>query len=178
MGSESGKSASPSDARRVVREYQVFWNNPEGKRLLLLQFPGRNRYKPYNSARKCKPSEVRMKSGTGLVEVDIPIQLTSPHDRDKGRKFAQALRQSKTLQTGGEYGLAGGFGVNVQARHTRPANQAPADPAEGRLEDDGGSITSLTLGGRLRVSKSNDPIYAIGIFKDSMKLAASTNSDI
>lgn len=105
-----------------------------------------------------------MKAQSGLVEVDIPIYQDSRYDQGKGVRFSQALRTSKTLQTGGEYGLPGGFGINAQVRHGRPANPSRRDGVDDLYEN---AMSRLTMGGRLRFFGSDDPTYAIGIFKGS-----------
>lgn len=172
---------------RVVSEYSVYWNQPPAKkRILLLQVPSRQANQPFNDFHHSRPIEIRIKPRSGLIEIDIPIPINREYDRRKGAKFAAALKQGRPQQAGstttggkGEYGLAGGFGINahMQMRAARP--NPPGKDAlhnslddETQLEDGRGAVMmpSLTLGGRLRLFKQGDPIYAIGLFKGSALL--------
>ena len=167
-------SVSSDQSGRKVAQYKVFWNKPQQKRVLVLQFPNRQKEEALNNATGNKPLEVRIKPNSGLVEVDIPIPVDTCYDRSKGLQFGQALKQSKTLQNQGEYGLSGGFGAQThpQARTARAGNvQSDPGPSEDEQYEDfedcvrqGQALGKLTLGGRMNALRAGDPIYAIGAF--------------
>jgi DNA-directed RNA polymerase-3 subunit RPC5 len=157
-------------------QYKVFWNKPQQKRVLVLQFPNRKNSDALKQATSSKPLELRIKPGSGLVEVDIPIQIDKCYNRYKGVQFGKALKTSKTLQNNGEYGIAGGFGAQPAPRTGREA--APRTAAGEDTEDyildnfeealrQEMALSKITLGGRIRPFKEGDPMYAIGAFHES-----------
>jgi RPC5 protein len=180
MPPDSGDHESPTnDSTQVVAEYSVFWKKtaPQ-KRIFLLQFPSRYSDQPFNLANYNKPSEIRIKPQSGLVEIDVPVHIGRRYDISKGTKFAAALKESRARRSGflpgkGEYGLAGGFGINAHL-HGRATRSSIGRDADGMDLEDGGSdsyLQMLTLGGRLRMFKRGDPIYTIGTFRGGMLLS-------
>ena len=159
---------------KVIAKYKVYWNRPSKKRSMVLQFPNEVREKPYNEARGKKPSEIRIKPNSSLVEVDVPLQVSKTFDKQKGLEYGKALKKSKVLQQGGSYGLAGGFGMSSQTRtkkEDQDAEQDEDDETSPTYFDEAKSKDSVmekvTLGGRMSLARTGGPIYAIGVFTGS-----------
>lgn len=160
----------------VIAEYDMYITNP-GKRLLLLQYPNRDPGQPYSQKTGQKPLELRIKPKCGLVEVDIPMNISTNFDRQKALRFGRAIRNSRTLQEGGSYGLSGGLkaGVGPVARTGRGQVKVDEEePSEDALLENFEEATSrghvmnkIVLGGRIVPWKDGDPIYMIGAFRGS-----------
>ena len=162
---------------KLVGEYDIYLNQPE-KRLMLLQYPNRDIGQPYSDRIGLKPLELRIKPKCGLVEVDIPMILHSNFDKDKGIQYGQAMRNSRILQEGGSYGLAGGLRAGLLAARLRLSNQehnrTSEEPSHETLlenfedaDNKGHVMNKLTLGGRIVPWEDGDPIYFLGVFKGS-----------
>lgn len=162
---------------KLVGEYDIYINQPE-KRLMLLQYPNRDIGQPYSDRIGLKPLELRIKPKCGLVEVDIPMILHSNFDKDKGIQYGQAMRNSRILQEGGSYGLAGGLRAGLLATRLRLSNQehnrTSEEPSHEILLENfedaankGHVMSKLTLGGRIVPWEDGDPIYFLGVFKGS-----------
>jgi DNA-directed RNA polymerase-3 subunit RPC5 len=151
----------------VTATYRVFLNPalPLGRRLLVLQHPNRT-----DDTARPPPTELRLKSRTGMVEVDIPLDAGSAaYDREKGMKWGRNLKASMTAKSGGSHGLAGGFGVGaVQQRGGKKK-----DPTE---DDDifldwneavrqQKVLATQTLGGQY--PDVTDVQYMVGVFQGS-----------
>ncbi|KAG5977870.1 hypothetical protein E4U55_006470 [Claviceps digitariae] len=98
----------------ITATYDVFLNPalPQGRRLIVLQQPNRTDNTP-----RPAPTELRLKSQSGMVEVDLPLDNTEAYDRDKGLRWGRILQASMAAKNGGSHGLAGGFGFGaVQQR--------------------------------------------------------------
>lgn len=73
------------------------------------------------------PLELRTKPGTGMFEVDFPLDHSAAYDRNKGLNWGTALQKSTEAKKGGSHGLAGGFGVGAPpARAPRGGRGADA----------------------------------------------------
>ena len=131
---------------------------------MILQYPNRERDKPYCSAGHQKPLELRIKPKSGLVELDIPTPVTKHYDKIKGAKFQEAVEKSRPLQAGGSYGMAGGLGVGGYVRSGIKDENARAPRQEG-LETKK-VLKHLTLGGQIVPSNEGDPIYFVGTFNN------------
>ena len=98
----------------ITASYPVFLNPalPLGRQLLVLQQPNRTDDTP-----RPPPTELRLKTHSGMVEVDMPLDNTVAYDREKGLKWGRTLQASMVAKNGGSHGLAGGFGFGaVQQR--------------------------------------------------------------
>ena len=172
----SQQAKSPDEAAgphgKVISQYKVYWNRPESKRVLVLQFPNRPKEQPYNDVQEQKPLELRVKPVSGLIEVDVPLRIKNTFDKQKALDYGKALKKSKVLQQGGSYGLAGGFGMSSQGRIKREdqdfERMEDEEPSVRRFEEaraSGSVMEKITLGGRMNLPKSGGPIYAIGVFE-------------
>lgn len=162
---------------KLVGEYDIYMGQPE-KRLMLLQYPNRDIGQPYCDKIGLKPLELRVKPKCGLVEVDIPMILHSNFNKDKGIQYGQAIRNSRILQEGGSYGLAGGLRAGHLAARLRLSNQeqnrTSEEPSHETLLENfedannkGHVMNKLTLGGRIIPWEDGYPVYYLGVFKGS-----------
>lgn len=143
-------------------------------KLLLLQHPAhRPSHKPYNTRTLQKPTSLRIKPTTGLLEVDVPIDTRDNYNREKGAEYGKVLKRSRVGQQGGTHGLAGGFNTGVVGRrfqydgiHLRdiPIHSGSDSNVSSDHED---ILTTQTLGGKIVKPASGDPIYMLGSFRGS-----------
>ncbi|KAF4592609.1 sulfite reductase beta subunit [Ophiocordyceps camponoti-floridani] len=108
----------------VTATYQIYLNPalPRGRRLLVLQQPNR-----VDEARPApRPTEVRLKSDSGMVEVQIPLDTGVAYDREKGLRWGRSLQASMAAKNGGSHGLAGGFGLGAVNHHHHSGQRAGA----------------------------------------------------
>ncbi len=155
----------------ILKEYKLLLNQSK-KRTLLLQYPNRDFGQEYRAATGQKPLELRIKPKCGLVELDIPMNIHSNFDKEKGIEYGEALRSSQLLQQGGSYGLGGGFGVGPRAvkddRREFPHDGPPPEKLLEKFNDSnnkGYVMNKITLGGRIVPFKDGDPIYMSATFR-------------
>jgi hypothetical protein len=132
-------------------------------RLLVLQYPAhRPSSRPYAASRHQKPTSLRFKKNTGILEVDVPLVTNEYYNHDAGSKYGSAISESRTLRVGGSHGLAGGFNTGptqVGSLHDIPEHQA-ADVVRPAL-------ASQTLGGKIAKQSEREPIYFLGSLRDN-----------
>ncbi|EAS34916.3 uncharacterized protein CIMG_00270 [Coccidioides immitis RS] len=163
----------------VIASYDIFITDAQVRRFLL-QYPDRSSTQPYSDLTLQKPTELRLKPKTGLVEVDIPINTRVNYDERKGLRYGNALKKSRIIQEGGTHGIAGGFNTGgVVTGKTKLEGDSVAkdywDDEDGGgyrdLEDEelkaGHIMTTQTLGGRIKEAIEGDPVYMLGAFKDN-----------
>ena len=156
----------------ILKQYRLFIN-PTKMRTMLVQYPNRELGQEYREANGQKPLELRIKPKCGVVEVDIPLNIHVNFDKAKGIEYGQAMRNSRHLQQGGSYGLAGGLGVGprLSAKDIRRAPMPEGPSKEKLLEsfDDannkGHVMNKITLGGRIIPFHDGSPIYMHVTFK-------------
>ncbi|KAG5913551.1 hypothetical protein E4U42_001016, partial [Claviceps africana] len=117
--------ADAADDDPITATYDVFLNPalPQGRRLIVLQQPNRTDNTP-----RPAPTELRLKSHSGMVEVDLPLDNTDAYDRDKGLRWGRLLQASMAAKNGGSHGLAGGFGFG--AVQQRPKKKGEVDDVD------------------------------------------------
>ncbi|KAL2044412.1 hypothetical protein N7G274_003117 [Stereocaulon virgatum] len=160
------------DANTFLKQYRLFINEPR-KRTLLMQYPNREVGQEYRAANGQKPFELRMKPKTGVVEIDVPMEIHVNYDKEKGIEYGDAMRDSRVLQQGGCYGLSGGLGVGykLSAKEGRRALLAEGPSKQKLLENfedannKGYVMNKITLGGRIVPFQDGDPIYMYATFK-------------
>jgi RPC5 protein len=167
----------------IIASYDIFITDADIRRFLL-QYPDRQSAEPYNHSTHQKPTELRLKPETGLVEVDIPIDTELTYDKRKGLRYGNALRKSHVIQEGGTHGLAGGFNAGAAGCRIKSEDEMVGEGGLG-VGDDGdeayagvmGSddedrkvdviMGKLTLGGRIKPPVDGDPVYMLGAFRES-----------
>lgn len=168
----------------ITASYSVYLNPalPLGRRLLVLQHPNRT-----DDAQRPPPSELRLKSRAGMVEVDVPLDHALAYDREKGLRWGRALRASMAAKSGGSHGVAGGFGIGAVQQRPGGGAGARKRTADGVDDDDDGVLDwseavrqdkvlrIQTLGGQY--PETNDVQYMVGVFHGSESLNSNSNSN-
>ncbi|OKL57448.1 hypothetical protein UA08_07160 [Talaromyces atroroseus] len=160
-----------SSSDPIVASYDVFLTDSQIARYVL-QYPDRelNNDKPYEDQNRPKPTGLRLKPKTGLVEVEVPINTSSDvYDVNKGLKYGEAMKQSRVLREGGAFGLAGGF--NSQSGAAAAASRVKMEGDNG-MQDVKSSKTQTilrnqTLAGRIKEPEDGEPVYMLGAFRGS-----------
>ena len=166
---------------KIITKYRLLINKPTGKRAMLMQYPNRKVGQEYRAATGSQPLEIRIKPKSGLVEVDIPVEVHANYNRERGVDYGEAMRKSRLLQDGGSYSLGGGLSIGPGPT---PKNDRQAHPPEGpsreklleNFEDannKGHVMNKITLGGHIHPFKNGDPIYMAATFKEGEFIKAS-----
>jgi len=156
----------------IVATYKVFFKPkmPDDRELLILQYMARVSQDP-QSLRLPRVLELRNKPQTGVVEVDLPIDASSPaYDQAKGMKWGKVLQDTMEAKKGGSLGLAGGFGVGAAVSRgpsgRRGANDENPPPLsfQEALRQEKVLRTQTLVGTRTSAGPTN---YMIGAFQGS-----------
>ncbi|XP_044724041.1 Sin-like protein [Hirsutella rhossiliensis] len=150
-----------ADADPITASYNIFLNPalPCGRRLLVLQHPNRTDDEPTQP--RPQPTELRLKSDSGMVEVDVPLNTDAgaAYDREKGLRWGRALKSSMAAKNGGSHGLAGGFGFGaVQQRGGGRGKKGGGD-----ADDEDKVLRTQTLGGQY--PNADEVQYMVGVFQ-------------
>lgn len=124
----------------------------------MLQYSSHRPYnKPYNSARSQKPTSLRLKPRTGVVEVDVPILTYENYNVKKGAQFGKAMSETRISHTNSGYGLSGGFVAGQGNTNNVHLHDVPLhDEEEDKLLD------TQTLGAKAVSTSDRDPVYMLG----------------
>lgn len=159
-----------------MANYKMVYMVDPNHRLLILRFPNRRANEAYCGRDGCKPLELRIKPKSGHVELDVPIYFKLPEtEHQMNFMYQKALRESSTLQQGGSYGLAGGFGVNDEPEPSKKgkgkAKEKPKTPAPDTEDSENprnyGPMQKITLGGMIQRYDDTKPRLMAGTFKGS-----------
>ena len=155
----------------VIASYDVFLTDSEISRYVF-QYLDRPQNKPYNERKGQKPTVLRMKPGTGLVEVEVPINTRAGYDVNKGLRYGDAMKKSRSARDGGSFGMAGGFsGGTMAAGGVRVKSEGGGDIEvvdSKKMADPSALIRTQCLGGRIKPPEEGDPVHMLGTFKGSM----------
>lgn len=169
---EPGTTTSEEDP--VIASYDIFLTNSDISRYVL-QYLDRPAGHAYDETNGQKPTSLRLKRDTGLVEVDVPINTRLNYDLGKGVKYGDALKKSKNAREGGAYGMAGGFSVSGGQGGGQGQGKVKAEDMkaeEGMVGMASGDQTPLlkvqTLGGRIKTPEDGDPVYMLAAFRGGM----------
>lgn len=159
-----------TDDDPVIASYDVFLTDSEISRYVL-QYMDRHESLPYNERRGQKPTALRMKPSTGLVEVDVPINTRESYVADKGLRYGEAMKKSRSARDGGAYGMAGGFTAgSLAAGGARVKSEGNGDIEvldKKKIVDTSSLIRTQSLGGRIKPPEEGDPVYMLATFKGS-----------
>ncbi|KAK4154562.1 Sin-like protein conserved region-domain-containing protein [Chaetomidium leptoderma] len=155
----------------IVASYSVFIKPPlaDHRNLVALQYVNKTAQDPAQ-IRVPRIAELRMKPGTGMYEVDVPIDTAEAYDRNKGVAWGSALQKSMEAKKGGSLGLAGGFNIvatSTTARGRRGAgattdDEPPLHWAEAARQDK--VLRTQTFGGG-RSAEEENTRHMIGVFQ-------------
>ncbi|KAL9022778.1 MAG: hypothetical protein Q9185_000041 [Variospora sp. 1 TL-2023] len=168
---ESIKRAIIKGNADLVNYKMVYMVNPN-HRLLILRFPNRRPDQPLWGRDGTTPLELRIKPKCGHVELDVPTDyLMAESDQEASFKYQRAVLKSKTLQRGGSYGLAGGFGVNDDPepyRKGKGQTRETATTPETELSEFERWFKKVTFGGIIEPYSDNKPRLMAGTFKGNV----------
>lgn len=155
----------------VIASYDVFISPPpvsstsseagKSSGLYMLQYPShRPSNKPYNTSRSQKPSFVRLRPNTGIIELDVPIMTSDNYNVPLGSQFGKAMHESYLAHPNSTHGLSGGFSHN-QNSNMNPTNLTDV-PQHGIIDT---NLQVQTLGGKISTTTDKDPIYMLATLK-------------
>lgn len=158
-----------NDDDPIVATYNILLKPslPAHRKVMILEHPNKSDGKKMARV----PLEIRMKTNTGMVEVDYPMDYNAFYDRSKGLNWGTNLHKSTEAKKGGSHGLAGGFGVGAP----------PPRPRAGRGQDESFDpgmdwaealrkdyvLRTQTLGGQMPNTKAESK-YMVGVFAGRM----------
>lgn len=157
----------PEDDDPVVASYNVFINPtpPPHQKIHILHQSVRYD-EGATPAFPRVPTELRVKPDSGVLEVDVPIDMMDNYDRDRGMQYGRALRDTVEAKGGGSHGLAGGFGIGAAPGGLGRKGAADRERRNGDWVDEVRAdrvLRSQTLGG---IIPKGEPLhYMIGIFQ-------------
>lgn len=138
----------------MTTEYDVYITPSLAEQLYLLQFPTRGREQPYTAMYGNQPGEMRIKPGSGFIEMDVPLNTQMFYDTEKATEWGEALAKSKQGGARG-HGLAVGFSQG--SRGGGVGQSASAMDVDHLLKHQ-------TLGGQIMKDEKGKPNYMIGTF--------------
>ncbi|KAE8150606.1 DNA-directed RNA polymerase III subunit Rpc5 [Aspergillus avenaceus] len=151
----------------VIASYDVYLTDSEISRYVL-QYLDRLPDNPFDDRHGQKPTAFRLKPNTGLVEVDVPINTRVNYDVNKGLKYGDAMKKSRSAQNGGAFGMAGGFNTGATAAAGNKVKMENGKDVEmgGMGNGDSASLLRVqTLGGRIKIPEEGDPVYMLAAFR-------------
>lgn len=138
----------------MTTEYDVYVTPSLAEQLYLLQFPIRGREQPYSAVHGNQPGEMRIKSGSGFIEMDVPLNTQMFYDTEKAVEWGEALAKSKQAGAKG-HGVAVGF--------SQGSRGGGAGQSVSAMEVDS-LLKHQTLGGQILKDEKGKPNYMIGTF--------------
>lgn len=160
----------------IITSYDVFLTDSEISRYVF-QYLDRPDKHPYTERKNQKPTALRLKPRTGLVEVDVPIITRENYDVGKGVRYGEALKKGRTARDGA-YGMAGGFSSGGATGATgggggRVKLEEKTLDVEMLDKDRKASVEQTlmrtqALGGRIKTPEEGDPVYMLATFHGSM----------
>lgn len=179
-GGSKKKQLTKDELDPVVARFPVFIKPglKDGNQVVVFQFPNRERHQPYDAKHGSAPTELRIKPKSGMVEMDVPIDVHNNYDRAKGIKWGEALNRSTMAKGGGSHGLPGGFGLGGAPPGGRGRGRGEAEEAEHqehllnnyeKAVEDGHVLKTQTLGGMFNAKNENTPNYMLGTFVNGMR---------
>lgn len=160
----------------IVASYDVFLTDSQISRYVF-QYPDYEiepEDRPYEERTTPKPTSLRLKPKTGLIEVEVPIPTSSgSYDVNKGLKYGEAINQSRVLKEGGAFGLAGGFNSQSGAGSATGSRVKLENGGDVEMKDVKSSktqtiIRTQTLSGRIKEPEDGEPVYMLGAFRGCM----------
>lgn len=155
----------------VVCSYDIHITASTAPDLYIFQYPVRSKTKPYTKAENTCPLEARFKPKSGLVEVDVPVNVHVNYDEEKGRAWGDILRKAEK-EKGKTLGGAGGGAA--QGNKRRKVARGEDDESEEEEVDvmmmdfadalkAGRVLSRQTLGSKMQPDNTK---YMVGIFKN------------
>jgi len=171
----------------VVAEYDVYITpDVDEQQLYVLQYLNRPPDQPLTKATESQPSQLRVKTESGFIEVDVPINIYTNYSRIAGVRWGEAMRKTKGFGQKA-FGIASGFERAMPRASGRPGPDGAPPPRPAALDDDdnleeyvthfedanekGHVLNSQTFGGQIISDNGKGPSYMLGTFRDGRQLA-------
>lgn len=166
-------SGDDEDDDPVVCSYDIHITDSQAPDLYIFQYPVRSRNKPYTKAENACPLEARLKPKSGLVEVDVPVNVHVNYDEEKGRAWGDVLRKAaKEAGRNQLAGSAGGVAGNKRRKVARGDDdeEEEEEPDVMRMEfadaiKAGRVLNKQTLGSKMQPDNTK---YMVGVFKNGI----------
>lgn len=160
-----------ADDDPVVASYDVLLTDSDISRYVF-QYVDREHDRPYNDQQNQRPIQLRLKPRTGLIEVEVPIITRENYDVNKGMRYGDAVKKSRSARDGGAYGMAGGFtagsGTAAAGGRIKMESNGDVEILDNKRAVDSASLMRVqSLGGRIKPSEEGDPVYMLATFTDS-----------
>lgn len=156
----------------VVCSYDIHITASTAPDLYIFQYPVRSKTKPYTKAENTCPLEARFKPKSGLVEVDVPVNVHVNYDEEKGRAWGDVLRKAEK-EKGKTLGAAGGAAHGNKRRKVARGEDDESEEEEEEVDvmtmdfadavKAGRVLSRQTLGSKMQPDNTK---YMVGIFKN------------
>lgn len=176
----------------ITAEYDVFLTPALQEQIYLLQYPNRNRARPYNMRQGVPPVAVRIKPETGYFELDINMSTNHNFNKYQGLKWGDAMQTSREVHNdSATYGLAAGFSGAKPRSASRNLIKDKADREMtiyndlndfGNAEAEDKVMHKQTLGGQIMrhdgPEEAGKPLYFVGAFRDDQLHLTKVNGTV
>jgi DNA-directed RNA polymerase-3 subunit RPC5 len=161
-------SFEDEDEDPVIAEYDVYMTPEQPEQSFLIQYPNRDRSKPYGPAGD-RPIGMRIKPKSGFLEVDVDTNVNANFDKQKGVKWGEALREATDSGTT-SFGMAAGFGKSARSDHLGLSRRPTGDVRQlverfHQSNEEGRVLNKQTLGGQIIEPGKGKPNYMLGAFR-------------
>lgn len=158
----------------VVCSYDIHITASQAPDLYIFQYPVRSKIKPYTKAENACPLEARLKPKSGLVEVDVPVNVHVNYDEEKGRIWGDVLRKA-VKEAGKSISGAAGAGAGTGNKRRKIVRGEESEDEEDEVDvmtmqfEDavkaGRVLSRQTLGSKMQPDNTK---YMVGVFKNGM----------
>lgn len=166
----------------VVAEYDVYITpEADAQQLYVLQYLNRPLDQALSKKNHSEPTGLRVKTESGFIEVDVPVNISQNYNRVAGVRWGEAMR--KTQQIGQKaFGIASGFERTMPRAGNRAGPGEGAAPPPVTVDDDdnleeyvthfedanekGHVLNVQTFGGQILMDDGKGPSYMLGTFRD------------
>lgn len=161
-----------TDDDPVIASYDVFLTDSDVSRYVF-QYIDRPQELPYNASRGQKPTILRMKPETGIVEVEVPINTHAGYDTAKGMRYGEAMKKSRSAREN-SFGMASGFSAgslasnSVGSRVKSEAADLEVFDNTKKMVDPSQLVRTQPLSGRIKPPEEGDPVHMLATIKGRM----------
>ncbi|KAJ5246413.1 hypothetical protein N7468_001396 [Penicillium chermesinum] len=152
----------------VIASYDVFLTDSDVSRYVF-QYIDRPQELPYNASHGQKPSVLRLKPETGVVEMEVPINTHAGYDTSAGLRFGEAMKKSRSARENA-FGMAGGFSAGSLANNPN-GSRVKGEAADveifdnKKMVDPSSLIRTQALSGRIKPPEEGDPVHMLATIK-------------
>lgn len=153
----------------------------EAQQLYVLQYLNRPLDQKLTKENHSEPTELRVKTESGFIEVDVPVNIFQNYNRVAGVRWGESMRKTKQIGQRA-FGIASGFERTMPRASNRPGAGEGAAPPPVTVDDDdnveeyvthfedanekGHVLNVQTFGGQILKDDGKGPSYMLGTFRD------------